>query len=85
MDWTIVVSVLVALLLVPAIMVVLGGLAFLTGATVLRGRLQGFMQQRMAHCKEMCKQMFGPRETTNAATSEPGSEACPCRQPSEGS
>ena len=54
MDWTIVTSVLVALLLVPVAIALVGALMFLTSAVALRGRLRGLMGRAFAHCQRMC-------------------------------
>jgi hypothetical protein len=66
MDWTIVASVLVALLLWPFVLGSVVALAGLTGATLLRGRIQSFKEQKLAHCKEMFSSWA------------PGPTPCPC-------
>ena len=78
MDWTIVASVLVALLLWPVVLMSVGAIVFLTVGTVLRGRMRGLMESKMAHCKEM----FRSREVTTAASAAAGS--CCGRETPEG-
>ena len=78
MDWTIVASVLVALLLWPVVLMSMSALVFLTVGTVLRARVQGLMESKMAHCKEM----FRSREVTTAASPAVGS--CCGRETPEG-
>ena len=53
MDWTIVVSVLVALLIWPVVLGSVVALVGITAATLFRGRVKGLMEEKMAHCKEM--------------------------------
>lgn len=53
MDWTIVVSVLVALLIWPAILGAAVVLVGIPAATIFRGRFRGLMEAKMAHCNEM--------------------------------
>lgn len=76
MDWTIVVSVLAALLLWLVVLASLGALVFLTVAAVFRGRIQGLMEQKMAQCKQMFSS-WAP-----AAAAAPG--PCSCGGPTEG-
>lgn len=64
MDWTIVVSVLVALLLFPVALTFVGALVFLTATTVFRGRVREF-KGHLARCKRMCDSE--ERATTCAA------------------
>lgn len=78
MDWTIVVSVLLALLLWPVVLASVGALVFLTAATLLRGRFQGLIERKMAHCM----QMFSAREPEAAAAG--AAEPWPCAKTSEG-
>lgn len=63
MDWTIVVSVLVALLLWPVVLASLAALMFLTAAAALRGRIRGLMDRKFGQCKRMCN----PGELATAA------------------
>lgn len=72
MDWTIVVSVLVALLLWPVVVASVAAVTFLTAATVLRSRLRGLMDRKVAHCKQMCSP--GGPVTTAATPAAP--ESC---------
>lgn len=74
MDWTIVGSVLVALLLWPLILGSVVALVAVTAGTVLRGRIQGLMEQKMAHCKEM----FSSWAPATAAAGAAGPAPCPC-------
>lgn len=69
MDWTIVVSVLVALLLWPVVLGSVVALVGLTAATLFRGRVQGVMAEKMAHCKEM----FSSRDAATAVGPTVGS------------
>jgi hypothetical protein len=66
MDWTIVVSVLAALLLFPLVIALVGGTIFLAAATLFRGRLKG-MKGHAAKCMEVC----GSGGTANPPQSEP--------------
>lgn len=70
MDWSIVVSVLVALLLWPAALAVTAALVILPTAVVFRARLRGLMDRKFAHCRQMC----GAGEPRTAAC--PGGGAC---------
>jgi hypothetical protein len=79
-DWTIVVSVLVALLLMLLVIASLSGIVFLTAATVLRGRFQRLMEQKMAHCKEM----FNSWVPATAGAGSTAPEPCACAGPSKG-
>lgn len=54
MDWTMVASVLVALLLWPVVMVSAGALIVLTAATVFRGRWREIRNRHMGRCRQMC-------------------------------
>ena len=78
MDWTIVVSVLVALLLWLAVLASVVALVFIPITAVFRGRVRGLMESNMAHCKEM----FRSREVTAAASPALGS--CCGRKTPEG-
>lgn len=73
MDWTIVVSVLVALLLFPVILAFIGGLVFLTAFTVLRGRVQRLMEGKM----DQCKQMFSSAGEATTADGPAAPKGCP--------
>jgi hypothetical protein len=79
MDWTTVVSVLVALLLWPVVLASVAAVLFLPVAVVLRGRFQRLMETKM----EQCKEMFGSRAPATAGGSG-GSDPCPCGAGSEG-
>lgn len=79
MDWTTVVSVLVALLLWPVVLASVGALVFLPIAAIFRGRLHGLMEQKMAHCKEM----FNSLAPVTAGAKPGGRDPCTC-SPSEG-
>lgn len=74
MDWTIVASVLVALLLWPVVLGSVVALAGLTGATLLRGRIQSFKEQKLAHCKEM----FSSWAPATSAADAAGPAPCSC-------
>ncbi len=74
MDWTIVVSVLVALLLWPVVMGSAAALVGLTAATLFRGRIRNLKDQKMAHCKEM----FSSWAPATAAAGVAGSPPCGC-------
>jgi hypothetical protein len=80
MDWTIVVSVLVALLLWPVVLASVAAVLFLPVAVVLRGRFRRLMETKM----EQCKEMFGSRTSTAAEAGSTGPEACACATSSEG-
>ena len=76
MDWTIVVSVLVALLLVPLVLAVFGGLVIAIAATVFRHRLPA-LREHAERCKEMCAGAFGGAAGVEAAGQAAG---CPCAE-----
>lgn len=80
MDWTIVVSVLVALLLWPVVLGSVVALVGITAATVFRGRVKGLMEEKMAHCKEM----FSSWAPASAAAGVAGSAPCDCAPASVG-
>lgn len=73
MDWTIVVSVLAALLLWLGVVGSLGALVILTVAAVFRGRIQRLMEQKMAQCKEMVSSW-----TPAVAAAPAASGSCSC-------
>ena len=79
MDWTIVVSVLVALLLWPVVMASAVSLMILPVAAVFRGRLQRLKQQKMAQCKEM----FNSSAAATAGDNPDALVPCPCAGASE--
>ena len=80
MDWTIVASVLVALLLWPVVLVSVGALVFLPVAAVLRGRFHRLIEQKMAHCR----QIFNSWEPATARAGPAAPDPCPCGEPLEG-
>ena len=72
MDWTIVVSVLVALLLWPVVMASVGAAVFLTAAVALRGRILGLMDGKFAQCRQMCN----PGEPATLAAGPAAPKSC---------
>lgn len=74
MDWTIVVSVLVALLLWPVVLGSVAALVGITAAAVFRGRLERIKEQKMAHCKEMFNSWAPATAGANPGEAGP----CPC-------
>ena len=85
MDWTIVISVLVALLLWVLALVLIAAAVVMTAFTVLRGRTERVAGRMMETCQEHFRAMVEPADDkraeplpANRRSVNPGSPGVPC-------